>query len=124
MKNVKKANELFEQAWNEMNDKNFDSAIKHFLEADIQGHDEALCCAGWCCQFKLNDIYGAIKFYKEAILKKNGNACYLLSICYENGKGVEKNQSEAENLLKLSKEYGASLNNNGINYFLSKVLKQ
>ncbi len=124
MKNIEKANELFKQAWNEMHNLNFDKAIELLCEADHQGHDEALCYAGYCCQFKMNDIYGAIKFYKEAVSKKNGNACYLLSVCYRKGYGVEKNKEEADRLLQLSKEYDASLNNEGFNDYLSQAINQ
>lgn len=119
---MSKANELFDKAWKEMKNGNYDQAIKDFVMADQYGHAEALCCAGICCQFKIHDIYGAIKFYEEAIAKKCGNACYFLSVCYRKGDGVEKNEEEAERLYQLSKEYNAPITNEGFNEFLSRIL--
>lgn len=122
MNNIKKANELFDLALQEEKNRNYENTVELLVEADKLGHNEALCRAGVCCQFKRKDIYEAIKFYKEAILKKNGNACYLLSVCYKKGNGIEKNEEEADRLLQLSKEYDASLNNEEFNDFLSRLL--
>lgn len=40
---------------------------------------------------------------------------------YRKGNGVEKNEEEANRLLQLSKEYGASINNDYFNKFLSDL---
>ena len=90
MKNIEKANELFEQAWNEMHNLNFDKAIDLLFEADHQGHDEALCYAGYSYQFIKGDIKKAIELYIEAINHGSANAKFLLGNCYYDGIGVEQ----------------------------------
>lgn len=122
----KKANKLFDEgyAYETGNGiaQNIDKAIEKYLEAGENGHADAICRAGYCYQYKLNrpDIEKAVNCYKQSIAchdndttEANGNAYVYLSICYKTGKGVEKSESIAEELMIKAKNLDAPILHNG-----------
>lgn len=90
MADLKKANDLFDKAWDEMHSLNFDKAIKLLIEANHEGHTDALCYAGYSYQLFKGDIKKALELYQEAIKHGSSNAKFLLGNCYYEGIGVEQ----------------------------------
>ena len=112
MKDIKKANELFDEGYDYMkrreeNPEFFEKGLQCFIEAGKFGHDGAMCLAGYCYQYYKNGCEAeAVKFYEEAVRMGSAEAMYLLGKCYQLGKGVSKDEQKANNLLKEAKTKG------------------
>lgn len=112
MKDIKKANELFDEGYDYMkrreeNPEFFEKGLQCFIEAGKLGHDGAMCLAGYCYQYHKNGCEAeAVKFYEKAVQMGSAEALYLLGMCYKNGKGVPKDEQKADALLEEAKMKG------------------
>jgi TPR repeat protein len=53
-----------------------------------------------------NDLSQTVDFFKELTIKNNVHGIYCLGVCYEEGVGIEKNETESKRLFEIA----ASLN--------------
>ncbi len=83
---------------------------KEVLSAVERGEESAKTKLAW---YKLSgmggekvDVGGAVKLLEERVKEKDGEAMWMLGLCKEYGRGIERDISGAEKLYKGSKEAG------------------
>ena len=83
---------------------------KEVLSAVERGEESAKTKLAW---YKLSgmggakvDVDGAVKLLEERVKEKDGEAMWMLGLCKEYGRGIERDTEGAEKLYKGSKEAG------------------
>ena len=83
---------------------------KEVLSAVERGEESAKTKLAW---YKLSgmggakvDVGGAVKLLEERVKEKDGEAMWMLGLCKEYGRGIERDIEGAEKLYEESKEAG------------------